>query len=159
LTRAEAWTLHVSNVLVGGTGLVYAWMRYLASPTDEFAVVNHPWQPTLQHLHVITAPLLVFGGGLIFQRHVLARIRSGFRPRRPTGLLLALLLLPMIASGYLLQTSSGEPWRAIWIGVHLATSGLWIAGYAIHLLSPRPASERGAQGQTGNSSASERLVD
>jgi len=154
VTRFEAWTLHLSNALVGVTGVVYAWMRYFATSTDEFAVVNHPWQPTFQHLHVLTAPLLVFASGLIFHRHVFARLRSGFRPRRPTGLLLALLLLPMIASGYLLQTSSGDPWRSIWIGVHLATSVLWIAGTAIHLLSPRPRS----QGQTGNSSASEKLV-
>lgn len=152
MTRAEAWTLHVSNTLVGVTGAVYAWMRYFATPTDEFAVVNHPWQPTFQHLHVLTAPMLVFAAGLIFHRHVFARIRSGFRARRPTGLLLALLLLPMIASGYLLQTSSGDPWRSIWIGVHLVTSVLWIVGTAIHLLSPR------AQGQTGNSTASDRLV-
>ena len=84
-----------------------------------------------------SAPLLVFASGLIFQRHILARVRSGFRPRRPTGLLLASLLVPMIASGYLLQTSSTETWRTVWIAVHLATSVLWIAGYAIHLLSPR----------------------
>ena len=129
--------LHVSNALVGGTGIVYAWMRYFARAADEFAVVNHPLQPTFQQLHILAAPLLVFASGLIFQRHILARVRSGFRPRRPTGLLLASLLVPMIASGYLLQTSSTEPWRTVWIAVHLATSVLWIAGYAIHLLSPR----------------------
>jgi hypothetical protein len=139
LTRLEAWTLHAANALVGGTGLVYAWMRYLARPDDEWAVVNHPWQPAVQHLHVLAAPLLVFGGGLIFQRHVLARLRAGFRPRRPTGLALTLTLVPMIASGYLLQTSSGEAWRRVWIAVHLGASALWMIGYLVHLASPRPS--------------------
>ena len=139
MTRFEAWTLHLSNALVGGTGLVYAWMRYVAEPADEFAVVNHPWQPDVQHLHIWFAPLLVFGGGLIFQRHVLGRLRAGFRPRLATGLLLALSLVPMTASGYLLQTSSSEVWRTTWIAVHLSTSVLWVLGYLVHLVSPKPA--------------------
>jgi hypothetical protein len=139
VTRFEAWSLHASNALVGGTGLVYAWMRYVAEPADEFAVVNHPWQSDVQHLHIWFAPLLVFGSGLIFQRHVLARLRTGFPHRRPTGWLLTLNLVPMTASGYLLQTSASEAWRTTWVVVHLVTSALWILGYLAHLISRRPA--------------------
>lgn len=148
MTRGEAWTLHVASALVGGTGLVYAWMRYLVEPADEFALANHPLEPTVQHLHVWVAPLLVFGAGLIFQRHVWARLASGFRPRRPTGAALALLLLPMVVSGYGLQTSSGESWRRAWIAVHAGTSFAWLALYAAHLLSPRPP-EPEAEGSGG----------
>jgi hypothetical protein len=139
VTRGEAWTLHVANALVGGTGLAYAWMRYLVEPAEEFAVVNHPLEPLVQHLHVWAAPLLVFGAGLIFQRHVWARLVGGFRPRRVTGVSLALLFVPMVVSGYGLQTSTGETWRRAWIGAHLVTSLAWIAIYGWHLLSPRPA--------------------
>lgn len=137
MTRTEAWALHVSNALVGGTGLVYAWMRYLAESEDEFAIVNHPWQPQVQHLHVIVAPLLVFAVGVVWRAHVWTRVRSKFRARRPTGLGLALLFAPMTASGYLLQTASVEPWRTVWIVVHVATSVLWCLAYAVHLLSRR----------------------
>jgi len=56
----EAWSVLVSTVLVAGTGVVYAGMRYLLAPADPFAVVNHPLPPTIQHLHVLVAPLLVF---------------------------------------------------------------------------------------------------
>ena len=139
MTRGEAWTLHAASALVGATGLVYGWMRYLAEPADEFAVVNHPWQPELQHLHVLGAPLLVFGAGLIWRRHVWARVRGGFRPRRPTGLALFALLLPMVASGYLVQTAAAAGWRTAWAWVHGVTSVLWLAAYALHLLSPREA--------------------
>lgn len=139
MTRFEAWTLHVSNALVGGTGLVYAWMRYAAEPVDEFAVVNHPWQSDFHHAHLWFAPLLVFGSGLIFQRHVLARLRTGFPHRRPTGWILTLSLVPMTASGYLLQTSTDDFWRTTWITVHLVTSGLWTLGYLVHLVSRKPA--------------------
>jgi hypothetical protein len=146
VTRGEAWTLHVANALVGGTGLVYAWMRYLAAPAaeDEFALANHPLEPLVQHLHVLAAPLLVFGAGLIFQRHVWARLAGGFRPRRATGMALALLLLPMVISGYGLQTSTGERWRQAWIAVHVATSLVWLAFYGVHLLSPRPPAAEAA---------------
>jgi hypothetical protein len=146
VTRFEAWLLHVSNLLVGGTGLVYAWMRYLAEPTDEFAIVNHPLQPTLQHAHVLAAPLLVFGLGLVWRRHVAARVLGGHRARRRTGLGLALAVVPMVASGYLLQTAQGEGWRTAWIVVHLVTSAAWLAAYGAHLVTRRYAVVRPAGG-------------
>lgn len=139
MTRAEAWLQHTANVLVGGTGVVYGWMLYFAEPADEFALVNHSAQPAVHALHVLTAPLLVFAGGLIWQRHVWARVRSGYPGRRPTGLVLAATLLPMIASGYLLQTAVDEGWRSVWLWVHLVTSGLWLLAYGVHQLSPRGA--------------------
>jgi hypothetical protein len=141
VTRAEAWLQHVSNLLVGGTGLVYAWMRYALEPEDPFAVVNHPLERDVQHLHVLTAPLLVFAVALVWQRHVWARVRSGFAPRRPTGLALAASFAPMAASGYLLQTAESEAWRTTWLWVHLATSALWLLAMGVHLLSPRPRVE------------------
>ncbi|HPK65509.1 MAG TPA: hypothetical protein PKX99_02905 [Thermoanaerobaculia bacterium] len=66
MSRIEAWLLHIGSLLVGGTGLVYAWMRYVATPADPDAVVSHPWQPMVQHLHVLTAPLLVLAIGALF---------------------------------------------------------------------------------------------
>lgn len=138
MSRGEAWSLHLSNVLVGGTGVVYAWMRYLAEPEDPFAVVNHPLQPLFQHLHILVAPLLVFGAGMIFKHHVWARVVSGFKPRRRMGLTLGLTLVPMVVSGYLLQTTGDPLWNNIWVWVHVTTSVLWVLGYGIHLLTPRP---------------------
>jgi hypothetical protein len=124
--------LHASNLLVGGTGLVYAWMLYLVKPTDPYAVVNHPWQPQAQHLHILVAPLLVFAAGLVWQRHVWWQWKRGLAERRRSGLSLISLLAPMIVSGYLIQTSVDPRWRRIWVGVHLATSLLWLLGYLMH---------------------------
>jgi len=146
VTRGEAWSLHLSNLLVGGTGVVYAWMRYLAEPTDSFAVVNHPQQPLVQHLHILVAPLLVFVSGVIFKNHVWARVRTGYKPRRRMGLTLALTLVPMVVSGYLLQTTGDPTWNSIWVWVHVATSVLWLLGYGIHLLTPRPRPPQPPQG-------------
>lgn len=136
LTRVEAWMIHISNLLVGCTGLVYAWMIYLVKPDDPYAVVNHPWQPAVQHLHVLAAPLLVFAAGLIWRRHVWGSWRSGVTRRRRSGVGMALALVPMIASGYLLQTAVESRWRTIWVAVHLTTSALWISAYLIHQFLP-----------------------
>ena len=138
MTRAAAWVTHLANALVAGTGLVYGWMRYFVEPDPEealFAVANHPWQPAMQGLHIVLAPLLVFACGLIWSEHVWARIRSGRPRRRPTGLTLVALVFPMIASGYFLQVATGEGWRTAWIVVHVATSCGWIVVYVVHLLS------------------------
>ena len=139
MSRLEALTFHLATLLVGGTGLLYAWMRYLLDPVDAFAVVNHPWQPHVQHLHVVAAPVLVFAAGLVWRSHVQACRRLGIRERHKTGAALAWTLLPMVASGYLLQTATGEPWRRIWLSIHLVTAALWLAGYLAHQLLPRRA--------------------
>lgn len=132
MSRFERWLLHLSNLLVGGTGLIYAWMLYFLRPEDPYAVVNHAWQPQTQHLHVLVAPLLVFGVGVIWRSHVWAhwklRVRRGFA----SGVTLGLTLLPMVASGYLIQTAVDDTWRKIWVGVHLVSSGLWAVGYLAH---------------------------
>jgi hypothetical protein len=132
VSRLEAWAMHLAIALVGGTGLVYAWMIYLAKPTDPYSPVHHPWQPHLQHLHILVAPLLVFAAGLIWRRHVWAKWRAGVPDARRSGLTLALSLAPMVISGYLVQTSVDDSWRKIWGVVHLAASGLWVLGYLVH---------------------------
>lgn len=132
MTAWERWLLHLGTWLVGGTGLVYAGMLYLLPPVDEFSVVHHPLQGTVQHLHVLAAPLLVFAVGLIFRDHAWAGFRRASRPGRGTGIVLLASFAPLVASGYLLQTSTDDSWRRGWVAVHLLTGGLWLAGYAGH---------------------------
>lgn len=131
MTRGQLIVLHVASLAVAGTGLVYAWMRYLVEPADEWAVVNHAWQPHLQHLHVLAAPLLVFAVGLIWSGHVAAKLRNG-RRNRVAGVGLTALFLPMAASGYLLQVAVDPVWRERWIWVHVAASLLWIGAFIAH---------------------------
>jgi len=136
MSRWEARIQHLANLLVGGTGIIYATMRYVMEPADEWAVVNHPWQPHVQHLHVLTAPLLVFACGLIWHRHVAGNLIRKERRGRSSGPGLLLTLAPMALSGYLIQTTVGEAWRQVWIVVHLTSSAAWILAFAGHLVSP-----------------------
>jgi hypothetical protein len=136
MLRAHTWVVHGANLIVGGTGLVYGWMRYFAEAEDPFSVVNHPWQPQLQHLHILSAPVLVFAGGLIWSSHIAHNWRAGSRRGRRTGVTLAALLAPMILSGYALQISVEDSWRTIWMWLHLATSGLWLLLAIVHPFLP-----------------------
>jgi hypothetical protein len=63
MTSLEKNLFLAANLLVGGTGLVYGWFRYFVTSDDPYAVVNHPAQPLWHHLHLWTAPLLVFAFG------------------------------------------------------------------------------------------------
>jgi hypothetical protein len=136
MSRTEAWLCHAANLLVGGTGLVYAWFRYFARPVDELAIV-HPWSSPAQHAHVLAAPLLVFALGLVVRGHVVAGLRLGIRERRRSGLLLVAGALPMVLSGSLIQVAIEPAWRRAWVVVHLAASGLWLAATVAHQLSSR----------------------
>lgn len=139
MTRTEAWFFHGANALVALTGSAYAITVWLIEPEDPYALVNHPLQPTFQHAHVLLAPLLVFALGLVWQRHAWARVRSGAKARRWSGLGLLALFVPMALSGYALQVCVEEAWRASWVAVHLVTSGLWVLATALHVLRPARA--------------------
>lgn len=135
MTRAERWLFHASNVLVAGTGGVYAWMLYALEPADEYALVNHELQPTFQHLHVWFAPLLVLMAGVLWRAHVAPQLRSERRARRRSGLALLALLLPMVLSGYSIQIVSEQAWRSTWVSVHVASSVLWCVAMLVHLVA------------------------
>lgn len=132
MNRTEAWLVHGATLLVGGTGIIYAIMRYLMVPVDPFSVVNHAWQPHVQHLHVLVAPLLVFVVGLIWTKHIARHWRSELKTGRRSGVAMIMTMAPMILSGYMIQVTVNDLWKTIWIVVHCVTSGLWVAVYTIH---------------------------
>lgn len=134
MNRLEVWLHHIATLLVAGTGVVYGWMRYVLEPVDPFAVVNHPLQPDLQHLHLLVAPLSIFALGYIVARHVLSQLLRGIQEGRRTGMSMILTSAPMILSGYLIQTAVAEEWRTLWIVTHCISAALWLAAYLIHVL-------------------------
>lgn len=137
MSRLPYRLMHISNALVSITGLLYGWARYLVTPADEWAVVNHPWQPHFQHFHVLTAPMLVFMAGIFWVVHSWPYWVGGVREGRRSGLGMMTLLMPMILSGYAIQISVHEGWRFVWVVIHVASSLVWILGYAFHWFSHR----------------------
>lgn len=134
MSRLERILLNLTTLLTAATGLVYAGMKYLVEPADPFSVVNHPWQPLLLSTHVLAAPLLLFGLGLITREHIIGKYRDlRTRKGRRTGILTALTLVPMVGSGYLLQVLTSRGGRDAAGVIHLASGIVFLVAYGLHL--------------------------
>jgi hypothetical protein len=143
ITRFERVLTHGSTAVVAGSGVVYAWMKYFMTTDDPYAVVNHPLQPWMLDLHVAAAPLLVFALGFIAQTHIMAHLARGpGRPGRATGLIAVSCVLPMIATGYLIQIFTNETAHRASVWVHLTTSAAYTGVFLAHVVSSRRLAAR-----------------
>src|SRR3990172_13444185 len=131
MTKLETCLLHVGSILLTLTGLVYAWMHYLIDPVDPFSVVNHPLEPYLLDAHIVFAPFLILGIGMILHSHILVKLENGNRVARRTGVLLLPFFAIMVLSGYLLQISTAF-WRTGLLVTHLGGGALWAGFYLAH---------------------------
>ena len=143
MTPLERFMLSLSTAIVGLSGLVCAVMKYLMTPVDPYAVVNHPLQPWVLDTHVLAAPLMIFAIGLIAQDHILAQVRKRQNGKgRLSGLLALWCLLPMLSTGYLIQVTTNESLRYAFVVIHLSTGGLYLILFAAHLIISRQAAAR-----------------
>ncbi|HJU82824.1 MAG TPA: hypothetical protein VJ600_01300 [Holophagaceae bacterium] len=133
MTKLEKLSLHLAALLTGLTGLLYGWLRYYGQVQGEFGPEPHHLQPLMQHLHVLTAPLLLFALGLVVRGHLWPKLRSGRPEGRRTGLFLGLVLAPMVMSAYGLQIATEPAWRMGLAWIHGVTSLLFLLGYGVHL--------------------------
>ncbi len=149
MSTAQRVVNHLATALVGFSGMVYGWIRYMMPESeDPFTLIRHPLQPWALDLHVLAAPLFLLAVGMILREHILARLADSRRRRgRRSGVLAAWLLVPMIASGYLLQTVTSEWWRLVLLITHLTTGMLFLGTYLVHLGAAILANRRlGSQG-------------
>lgn len=132
---------HLATWLLAASGLAFLWMKYVLEPSDDpFTVVNHPWQPYALDLHVLAAPLWLVALGMMLQEHVLGRLRNPLRRRgRYGGAAMTGLLLPMVASGYLLQVVTAEGWRPVLVWTHVITASTYLAVFLGHMVMARRA--------------------
>ncbi|MEQ9569728.1 MAG: hypothetical protein RLN75_06020 [Longimicrobiales bacterium] len=126
------WLLVFGSVSTGVTGVLYAWMKYFMTPQTEWAVINHPLQPWVLKSHILAAPILVFALGAIVHEHVVRQIRAGIAPGRRTGIAATVVTLPMVATGYLIQSVTHAGWLQAMVWGHLATSAVYLVFYGVH---------------------------
>lgn len=132
MSRFEKWSVWTTSILTVLTGVGYFATKYLVSTADPFAVVNHPLQPWFLKAHILVSPLLLFALGLITVRHVWKHFRSGVRWSRKSGITATITVVPMVATGYLIQTLTGTGWvRAMAIS-HIVFGFLYALGLAAH---------------------------
>jgi len=132
--RWERWSFNGLSLVVAATGFVYLWMRYVMEAPDPFAVVNHPWQSAMLNLHVIASPLLILVFGIVFNSHVMKKLRATRLPNRRSGYVSLGTFALMVLSGYLLQTTADEGWLQALVVVHVASGALFTLVYAAHLV-------------------------
>ena len=154
MTWWERRGFNACHVIVAVTGLVYLYMKYAMTTDDPFAIVNHPWQPTMLSAHVVAAPFFVAFFGMLFRSHSFGKIRARSPAnRRRTGWVSLLSFSAMALSGYLMQVASTPALITFFIWTHVAASALFVVGYGIHLVngwrigktSPRAAAASGRQ--------------
>ncbi|MAU92940.1 MAG: hypothetical protein CMJ93_01830 [Planctomycetes bacterium] len=133
MLKSERNFLHAANAITGISGIVYFAMLYFIEGSNEFSILNHPWQDAVRDWHIVLAPLLIFAVALILKGHILKKIRNNHRGRgRISGLLLCALFPVMAFSAYLLQVSANEITYKAFLYLHNTSSFLWVAIYLIH---------------------------
>lgn len=128
----EHWSLRLGALFTGLSGLAYGWLRYYGRVQGEFGLEPNHLQGLVQHLHVLAAPVLLFSLGMTVRGHLAMKLRTGAREGRHTGLGLSLLILPMVAAGYLVQVATAPAWRLAFAWVHGVASLFFLVAYLAH---------------------------
>jgi MFS family permease len=119
-------------------------LRWFGQRAGEFGPEAHPWLPVAQHLHVLTAPLLLFALGMVVRGHLQIKLKKGPEGRR-TGLGAAFLIAPMVLSGYAVQVVTSPAWRTGFSWAHGIGAGLFLLAYLGHLFIPHSRSEEAGE--------------
>lgn len=119
---------------VAASGLAYLWMKYGLASNDPFAVTNHPWQPAMLKIHVLSSPALLVLFGVAVNSHIVKKLagRDPFR-HRATGLVSLVTFGAAAISGYALPAVTDPQARGALVLVHLVTGGIFVLAYAAHL--------------------------
>jgi hypothetical protein len=130
----ERWTFNTLAFLVSVSGFAYLWMKYGLTTDDPFAVVNHPWQMPMMDLHLLASPAFLLVFGVVFNSHVMKKLRASRLPNRRSGYVSLGTFTAMVASGYLLQVASNDAWLNALLVLHLASGAIFSVAYAAHLV-------------------------
>lgn len=132
MSTLERWMVWGSSAATAITGLGFLWTKYFVAPAEPWAVINHPLEPWFLKTHIVVAPVFVFAVGLIVTRHIVPHIRQKVRRGSRSGLIMVWTLLPMAASGYLIQVVTSPGWVTALVVLHSGTGGLFVLGLAGH---------------------------
>ena len=134
MKRWERWSFNILASATSITGFAYLWMKYFVENSDPFAVVNHPWQSLMLALHVVASPAFILLFGIIFNSHVMKKLRATRLPNRRSGYASLGTFVLMLASGYMLQVATSERWLQALVIVHIASGAVFTVVYVSHLI-------------------------
>lgn len=146
--RRAVW-LSTGATLV--TGVAYWWMKEMMTPSEPWAVVNHPLQPWVLKAHILAAPALVFSVGLVTSQHIWRHFRTAVRKGRWSGLAAAMTFVLMVVTGYALQVVTAELIMDVLAWSHLLLGIVYSLGVAVHWPATRRRPARGTEDSAGSS--------
>ena len=135
MKRWERWSFNLAALVVAVSGFAYFWMKYFVENPDPFAVVNHPWEAAMLHLHVLASPPFILVFGIILNSHVLKKLGAPRLPNRKSGLASFGLFAVMVCSGYLLQVAADDSWLQALVILHVGSGALFSMTYTAHLIT------------------------
>ena len=139
MKRSHKWPLICSSLVTGVTGFVYFWMKHFLVPADPFAVVGHPLEPWMLKVHILASPVLLFMLGLITIDHIWRNYRCLVPAGRRSGIHATWVIVPMVATGYLIQVVTTAWWLSALGWTHLG-AGVW---YLVSVVAHQQVFRRG----------------
>ena len=128
----ERWNLWITTILVILTGVALFGVKYLMTPGEPWAVINHPIQPWILKAHIIVSPFMIFAVGMITVRHIWQHYRGGLARGRHTGIVTALVTVPMILTGYFIQVMTSMGWIKAMAIAHIVLGTIYALGLSAH---------------------------
>ena len=138
------------SALVAATGIVYFWMKDLLVADDPLALVNHPLQPMMLDLHLVSGPALLVIFGVVFNAHVAAQLQRR-APLRRSGLASLATFAAMAMTGYVLPVLVDERVHLAMRWLHIVSGLVFAISYGIHLVAGLRLWRRPAVGLTASS--------
>ena len=142
MSSFERWNLWITTALVIVTGVGLFGVKYLLTPSEPSAVINHPIQQWLLKAHIMVAPFMIFSVGIITTRHIWRHYRNGQDRGRHTGITTALVTGPMILTGYLIQVMTSMGWVSAMAIAHIVFGTVYAVGLSAHQLAIKPQQPR-----------------
>ncbi len=139
--RRLTWLAVAAAAATGLPLLVY---RHILGPPAGDALA-HAGEPLALYAHIVAAPWLLFVCGVLWPVHVLPHLRARTEPRRPTGVLLAFALFPLVLSGYLAQATDSDTAHALFSTVHGVGFAAWMVVFGVHAGRARAQRRRSAR--------------
>jgi hypothetical protein len=134
MTPWYKWAFALVTLAVTISGGAFFVMKYCLEPADPFAVVNHPLQPLMLHVHVLSSPALLLMFGALLQGHVAGRLRQAEPANRRSGMIAAGSFAVMAVSGYLLQVVVSTSLSRGLVVAHVASGAIFAVSYGAHLV-------------------------
>ncbi len=137
----KRWQYHllwISIFLISYTGILLFIIKYFYPPLNEYSIIHHPWEQFILKAHIIVSSVSVFAFGYVFAIHAIPYIIQKVQKAVKSGMVIFVLVVPMILSGYFIQVIVHEwsLWIVTWI--HIITGIIFMLVFILHQFRVNP---------------------